>query len=326
MHTPATERISQLVRIRTTIRRFIDLSQPKIYNTGTRVTMTRVIVDRNAGFCAGVRRAIRGTKQILSLGSSAERRIAGYGQLVHNREVTDDLSALGLQNLDSPEEVRPGDAVIVRTHGISPREEQLLRLRGAELRDFTCPRVQRVHRQIREKREAGYRIIIVGDPEHPEVKAHLGHAGEGAMVLPAAEEASSVPAGGKIAVFAQTTITPDFFHEVVDALERRGLEPSVVDSLCPFVLKRQRWIARNSKLSAASIILGGKNSSNTRKLYTLARRNGPAFHISTVEELDVEKVLQYPVVALTAGASTSDQTIRAVLSRLQEAGALIEHR
>ena len=288
--------------------------------------MTRVIVDRNAGFCAGVRRAIRGTERILSQDTSTPRRISSYGQLVHNREVTEELSSRGLENLQSPEKARPGDQVILRTHGISPREEQLLRRQGADLKDFTCPRVKRVHEQIRKKREGGYRIVIVGDPNHPEVRAHLDHGGDGAMVLASAGDARLVPEGEKIAVFAQTTITPDFYQEVIASLRRRGLEPEVVDSLCPFVLKRQRWIARHSKSADASVILGGKNSSNTRKLHGLAAENGPAFHVSRAEELDVEKILQYPVVALTAGASTSDRTIQEVLSRLQAAGAAIEHR
>ena len=288
--------------------------------------MTRVIVDRNAGFCAGVRRAIRGTTQILSQDSSNRRRVSSYGQLVHNREVTEGLSARGLENLENPEEARSGDQVILRTHGVSPREEQLLLRQGAALRDFTCPRVKRVHQQIREKREAGYRIVIVGDPDHPEVIAHLGHGGDGALVLASAEDARRVPEGGKIAVFAQTTITPEFFGDVVDALRRRGLKPTVIDSLCPYVLKRQNWIIRYSKLAEASVILGGRNSSNTRKLYGLAAKNGPAFHVSTADELDVEKILQYRVVALTAGASTSDRSIRQLVSGLQAAGARIEYR
>jgi len=326
MHTAATKRISQLVRILNTTRGFIDLNQLKNYNTGSLGTMTRVVVDRNAGFCAGVRRAIRGTEQLLSLPTPPGRRVVSYGQLVHNRDVTDDLAARGLDNLNSPEEARPGDEVIVRTHGIPPQEQQLLRLQRAEVRDFTCPRVKRVHGQIGEMREAGYRIIIVGDPDHPEVKAHLGYAGEDAVVLPKARDARRVIKGRKIAVFAQTTITPDFFHEVVAALDRRGLQPRVVDSLCPFVARRQRWIQKYSKLADASLVLGGGNSSNTRKLHALAGANGPAIHLYRAEELDVEKILQYSVVALTAGASTSDLSIKEVLSRLQGAGALIEYR
>lgn len=288
--------------------------------------MTRVIVDRNAGFCAGVRRAIRGTEQLLSHESPGGRRVASYGQLVHNREVTDDLFSRGLEKLDSPQDAKAGDQVVLRTHGISPQEERLLRSQGAELRDFTCPRVKRVHLQILEKREAGYGIVIVGDADHPEVRAHLGYAGEGAMVLSSVRDARRVAKGRKVAVFAQTTITPDFYRQVIAALECRDLEMSEVDSLCPFVLKRQRWIEKHSKSADASLILGGRNSSNTCKLHDLAAANGPAFHLSTAEELDVEKMLRYSVIALTAGASTSDQTIGEVLSRLQAAGALIERR
>ena len=100
----------------------------------------------------------------------------------------------------------------------------------------------------------------------------------------------------------------------------------MVDSLCPFVGRRQRWIRKYSKLADASLILGGKNSSNTCKLHALAAANGPAFHLSTAEELDVGLMLQHSVLALTAGASTSDRTIREVLSRLRAAGALVEYR
>jgi 4-hydroxy-3-methylbut-2-enyl diphosphate reductase len=286
--------------------------------------MTRVIVDRNAGFCAGVRRAIRGTVQILN--AAAENRVAAYGQLVHNQEVTEELAERGLLSLDRPEDANPGDEVIVRTHGISPKEEQALLDHGAAVTDFTCPRVERVHRQIREKRAEGYDIVIVGDPDHPEVRAHLGHAGDGALVLSSAADARRVAKGSKIAVFAQTTIIPDLLHAVTEALSRRDPDMIVVNSLCPFVEKRQRWIVKHSRLADASLILGGRNSSNTRKLHALARANGPALHVSRAAELDVQEVMKHPLVALTAGASTSDRTIREVLSRLQAAGARIEYR
>ncbi|MBN2552515.1 MAG: 4-hydroxy-3-methylbut-2-enyl diphosphate reductase [Spirochaetales bacterium] len=285
-------------------------------------------MDRNAGFCGGVRRAIRGTEKLLSkqLEAREDRRIVSYGQLVHNREVTDGLSAGGLKPLESLEEAAPGDTVVLRTHGISPQEQRLLRSRGLAFRDFTCPRVKKVHEQIREKREAGYRIVIVGDPGHPEVRAHLGHAGETGVVLSVPQDAERLPVDAKIAVFAQTTITPQSFQEILDALEHRGLEMAVVNTLCPFVMKRQRWIAKYSRIADASLILGGRNSSNTRKLHALAAANGPAFHLSRPEELEVDEVLQYPVVALTAGASTSDRTIREVIGRLEAAGARIERR
>lgn len=287
--------------------------------------MTRVIVDRNAGFCGGVRRAIRSTGKLLS-GGPTPGRIVSYGQLVHNREVTDALAEQGLQSVASLEDVADGDTVVIRTHGIPPEEERALRWRQVEVSDFTCPRVKRVHQGIVARCKEGYRIVIVGDPLHPEVKGLLGCAGDSGVVVSKAEEVRGYTDRRKIAVFAQTTITPQLFTEVVQAFEQKGLEMAVSNTLCPFVVNRQRWIRRFSRLADASLIIGGKNSSNTRKLYTLASDNGPAYHLSEAAELNLEEILKYSLVALTAGASTADSTIQEVLTALQAAGAVIEHR
>jgi len=287
--------------------------------------MTRVIVDRNAGFCGGVRRAIRSTGKLLSDDRKPER-IVSYGQLVHNREVTDALAEQGLQSVARPEDVADGDTVVIRTHGIPPEEERLLRSRQGKVSDFTCPRVKRVHQGIVAKRREGYRIVIVGDPLHPEVIGLLGYAGDSGVVVCTAGEVRGYADRRKIAVFAQTTITPQLFMEVVRAFEQKGLEMAVSNTLCPFVVNRQRWIGRFSRRADASLIIGGKNSSNTRKLYTIASDNGPAYHLSRAVELNPEEILKYSLVALTAGASTADSTIQEVLAALRAAGAVIEHR
>lgn len=285
--------------------------------------MTRVIVDQSAGFCGGVRRAIRSAGKLLSDGPTSQR-IVSYGQLVHNREVTDALAGEGLRSAASLADVADGDTVVIRTHGIPPEEERLLRSRQVEISDLTCPRVKRVHLGIQAKRKEGYRIVVVGDPHHPEVKGLLGYAGSSGVVVCTAEEARNYTDRRKIAVFAQTTITPQLFTEVVRVFEKKGLEMTVTNTLCPFVVNRQRWIGRFSRLADASLIIGGKNSSNTRKLYAIASRNGPAFHLSEASELNPEEILKYPLVALTAGASTSGSTIQEVLAALQAAGAVIE--
>ena len=326
MQIAETARISQLDKILSSNRGFIDLIPLKQYNTGSLGTMTRVIIDRNAGFCGGVRRAIEGTEQLLTSGPVSSSRTVSYGQLVHNREVTDKLSARGLTEIDSLKTVRRGDRVVIRAHGISPQEQRLLDASGAQSTDLTCPRVKRVHKQIMEKRKQGFRIVIAGDPNHPEVRAHTGYGGENALVVSNSAESGAVPVAGKIAVFAQTTITPQAFAEIVDALRSPVREMVVVDSLCPFVLKRQRWIEKFSRLADASLILGGRNSSNTLKLVSIAANNGPAFHLSSAAELDERKLLAYGVIAMTAGASTSDQSVRQVLERLENAGARIERR
>ncbi len=282
-------------------------------------------MDRNAGFCGGVRRAIRSTGKLLSDDRKPER-IVSYGQLVHNREVTDALAEQGLQSVARPEDVADGDTVVIRTHGIPPEEERLLHSRQGKVSDFTCPRVKRVHQGIVAKRREGYRIVIVGDPLHPEVIGLLGYAGDSGVVVCTAGEVRGYADRRKIAVFAQTTITPQLFMEVVRAFEQKGLEMAVSNTLCPFVVNRQRWIERFSRRADASLIIGGKNSSNTRKLYTIASDNGPAYHLSRAVELNPEEILKYSLVALTAGASTADSTIQEVLAALRAAGAVIEHR
>jgi 4-hydroxy-3-methylbut-2-enyl diphosphate reductase len=287
--------------------------------------MTRVIVDRNAGFCGGVRRAVRSTGKLLSNGPTPGR-IVSYGQLVHNRKVTDALSEQGLQSVAGLGDVADGDTVVLRTHGIPPEEERLLRSRQVEVSDFTCSRVKRVHQGIQDRRKEGYRIVVVGDPLHPEVKGFLGYAGDSGVVVSTADEVQGYTDRRKIAVFAQTTITPQLFTQVVQALKKKGLDMTVSNTLCPFVVSRQRWIGRFSRLADASLIIGGKNSSNTRKLYTIASDNGPAWHLREAAELDLEEILKYSLVALTAGASTAESTIQEVLAALQAAGAVIEHR
>jgi (E)-4-hydroxy-3-methyl-but-2-enyl pyrophosphate reductase len=301
--------------------------------------MTRVIVDRHAGMCSGVRRAVAQTRSILEERSAEQSRdgrstavstsrsgIVSYGQLVHNREVTDDLCEAGLKIVESLDQMNSSDTVIIRAHGVPPAHESRLRGREGRVVDLTCSRVKRVHQLIEGKRRQGYRIVIAGDPAHPEVKGHLGYAGESAVVLSSVEQARSYRQEGKIAVFCQTTTTAELFESVVHTLKNQGLDVTAVDTLCPFVNDRQKWIERYAAKAQASLIIGGKNSSNTRKLFEIAKAFGKTFWISTASELDVDEVLQFSPLAVTAGASTAESTIEAVLARFREVGAKIEKR
>ncbi len=252
--------------------------------------------------------------------------IVSYGQLVHNREVTDDLCEAGLKIVESLDRMKSSDTVIIRAHGVPPGHESGLRSRKGRVVDLTCSRVKRVHELIKGKRRQGYRIVIAGDPAHPEVIGHLGYAGESAVVLSSAEQARSYRQEGKIAVFCQTTTTVQLFESVVHTLKNQGLDVTAVDTLCPFVIDRQKWIERYAAKAQASLIIGGKNSSNTRKLFEIAAAFGKTFWINRASQLDAGEVLQFSPLAVTAGASTADSTIEAVLARLREAGAKIEKR
>ncbi|MBA7608760.1 4-hydroxy-3-methylbut-2-enyl diphosphate reductase [subsurface metagenome] len=282
--------------------------------------MTRVLLDRYAGFCAGVRRTIRGAREAVT-----EKRVVSYGELIHNPDVTRELKRDGISVCPRLEDIKLSDFVIIRAHGIPPDEENFLKNRGISYLDLTCLRVKQIHKRIKEKREQGYRIIIVGDPDHPEVKGHLGYAGEAGAVLSSVQEAEFFgPDSEKMFVFAQTTTSTALYHDIIRILSGRGLNPDTLNTLCPFVLKRQEWIGKYSQLTAASLVIGGKNSSNTKKLFEIAAQNGTACWICGPGELDLEKILDFSSIAVTAGASTPDESISAVLRNLEAAGAGIE--
>ena len=257
--------------------------------------------------------------------------VVTLGELIHNPQVVAELEGEGIRVIRDPGEARPGERVVIRAHGVPPETEQALRERGVPFHDLTCPRVKEIHHTIQGWRREGWRVYIVGDPGHPEVQGHLGYAGGSGRVLSSVEEARACAMDGKVLVLAQTTISPELFHEVVAALrERSGGELRTLDTLCPFVLERQDWVRRASLEAAgaggATVVIGGRNSSNTRKLARIAGGQGPVFWIERPEELDVEAALAHPVLALTAGASTPDEAIVEVLRRLTARGAVVEER
>jgi len=287
--------------------------------------MTRVLLDRRAGFCAGVKKAISRAR------NEAGKRgnVVSYGELIHNPQVIKSLTEEGIRVKYNLEEIAGHEIVIVRAHGIPPNEEEWLKNNQREYLDLTCRRVKDIHRTIIKHREAGYFIVIVGNPDHPEVKGHLGYAGKSARVIDSVKNAHAFFASFKnpksrLLVLAQTTISPGLYDRVVAVLKEHKLQVSPINTLCPFVLKRQDWLRKFSLLADASIIIGGRNSSNTGKLFDIASKNGPVFWLTSAQELEAGLILQYPLVALTAGASTPLEALIEVSDILAAHGALIE--
>jgi len=287
--------------------------------------MTRVLYDRRAGFCTGVKKAIRGARRE----AGKRGKVVSYGELIHNPQVIKSLAAEGITVKYDLEEIDGHEFVIVRAHGIPPYEEEWLKNNQRQYLDLTCRRVKEIHRTIIEHREAGYFIVIVGNPDHPEVKGHLGYAGESARVIDSVKKALEFSVSFKkskirLLVLAQTTISPELYNRVVAVLKEQQLQVSPINTLCPFVLKRQEWLRRFSLIADASIIIGGRNSSNTGKLFEIASKNGPVFWLTGAQELEAELILQYPLVALTAGASTPVEALTEVADILAAHGVLIQ--
>jgi 4-hydroxy-3-methylbut-2-enyl diphosphate reductase len=287
--------------------------------------MTRVLFDRRAGFCAGVKKTIRGARHE----AGKRGNVVSYGELIHNPQVIKSLAEEGIRVKYDLEEIAGHEFVILRAHGIPPHEEEWLKKNQRQYLDLTCRRVKDIHRTIIKHRDAGYFTVIVGNPDHPEVKGHLGYAGESARVIDSVEKALEFSASFKnlktrLLVLAQTTISPRLYNRVVAVLKKQQMQVSPINTLCPFVLKRQDWLRRFSLLADASIIIGGRNSSNTGKLFEIASKNGPVFWLTSSKGLEAELIMQYPLVALTSGASTPVEALTEVADILAAHGALIE--
>ncbi|NOY09387.1 MAG: 4-hydroxy-3-methylbut-2-enyl diphosphate reductase [Spirochaetes bacterium] len=282
--------------------------------------MTRVLYDKHAGLCAGVKRTIRGAVKAANENSN----VTTFGELVHNPIVTGNLKKYGIAFVHSMEELSGSRYVIIRAHGIPPKDEDYLRSSKIRYLDLTCPRVKIIHRKIDYYSKLGYKILIVGYPEHAETKGHLGHAGKNGMVVSSPEDISRLDINGKILIVAQTTISEKLFNNIIKALGKKAGKAQIVNSICPFVLNRLRWIRKYSKIAEASVIIGGFNSSNTKQLYETAETSGKAFWIAYPDQLNIKLLSQYKTIALTAGASTPDTTIREVLTLFKKNNFIIE--
>ncbi len=287
--------------------------------------MPLVIYDRDAGMCTGVKRSIEGSlKTAGDVGKN--KKIVTYGELIHNPVVIDKLSKRGIRVAYTREEISPGDFVIIRAHGIPPGDEAYLRKRGGDYLDLTCPIVKSIHKKIVKYKKEGFKIVIVGHPQHPETVGHMGYAGESGIVVRNSQEMKKaiqngdIKIGEKTLLIAQTTISEKSYKEVILESQAEQKGATVLYTICPFVIGRQRWIEEMSNGADAAIIIGGKNSSNTRRLYELAQNNCKTFWIVRSEDLPIETLKNYNRIVLTAGASTSDETMQEVLSLLKNNG------
>lgn len=287
--------------------------------------MTRVWLDREAGYCGGVRRAVRGAKAARAR-LEAARRVLSYGELVHNPRVLADLRASGIAQTDDLAALQGDELVVIRTHGIAPSERAALAARNVAWLDLTCPRVARAQQLAAQAGRSGAAVLVVGDARHPEVRGILGHAGDGAGVLSGRADAEAYSGPQRVVLLAQTTISAALFDEVTAALLGRGFEVTRIDTLCPYVARRQAWIDRFARLAGASLVLGGRGSSNTARLYDTALRHGPAWWIAAPDEVDLDAVLRHGTLAVTAGASTPPEDVAELAGRLRAAGAHIQRR
>ena len=274
-----------------------------------------VVLAKSAGFCFGVKRAVETVYK-----EAAEKNVPIYtfGPIIHNEEVVSDLEKKGVRVMNTVEELKeqPVGIVIIRSHGVGAKVYEQIRALGFEIVDATCPFVLKIHRLVEKHSKENCHIVIIGNEAHPEVEGIRGWASTDAMtVLSTKEEAEEfVPIDGrKVCIVSQTTFNYNKFQELVEIISKKGYDIIVLNTICNATEERQMEAAWIAKEVDAMIVIGGKTSSNTQKLFEICKSECEnTYYIQTIKDLDLSQLKSVDNVGITAGASTPNNIIEEV--------------
>ncbi len=276
----------------------------------------RVEVARYAGVCYGVERALKLAEEAADSG----RPVRTLGPLIHNPQAVQALRERGVEVAACLEEAGDG-TVVIRTHGVDPRIIEQARDKGLDVVDATCPHVSKAHEAAEAFRRDGYAVVIVGEAEHPEVEGILAHADGEAIVVDSAADLPEHLPSRRIGVVVQTTQTLSRLEEVVAALLPRTSELRIANTICSATSKRQRSAEELAGSVDVMVVVGGRNSGNTKRLVEICRAVNPrVHHVETAEELERSWFEGAESVGVTAGASTPDEQISGVISAIRAMG------
>ena len=274
-----------------------------------------VVRAESAGFCFGVEKAMEIACQEIE--QSAGKKIYTFGPLIHNEEVVKDLKSKGVDVVESVEELEQlkEGKVIIRSHGVSRDIYNLMDENHISCVDATCPFVKRIHRIVEKESALGKRIVIIGNDGHPEVEGIKGWCTTPVTVVEKPEEAESFSCGmdEKICIVSQTTFNYNKFKDIVEIFEKKGYDISVVNTICNATEERQNAARELAAKADVMIVIGGKHSSNTRKLYEICKSECENTHfIQTLDDLNLDLPKSVRLVGITAGASTPNNIIEEV--------------
>jgi 4-hydroxy-3-methylbut-2-enyl diphosphate reductase len=269
-------------------------------------------VAKSAGFCWGVKRAVNMATDALKRSGEAYC----LGELIHNRREIERLKRLGMSFTEEIEKIGRGKTVIIRSHGVSPSVIEKLKGASLEIVDATCPFVKDVHNKAMKLEKEGYPVLILGNPNHPEVIGIAGHI-KNPIIINSLEEVRELPKMAKLGVVCQTTLNLNFFQQAIAILASKVKELKVYNTICNATSIRQREARELAQEVDVMLIIGGKNSSNTTKLYHISSRVNPrSYHIESKEEIREEWFKGARSVGITAGASTPKWVIDEVVEHL----------
>jgi 4-hydroxy-3-methylbut-2-enyl diphosphate reductase len=265
------------------------------------------------GFCFGVAITVKKAEEAIAQRSD----VTTLGHVVHNPQTVATLEASGLRNAASIDEVQSG-ALFVRAHGLPIDVFEKAQAKGLEIIDATCPMVTKIHVQAEKLKAEGYKIIVIGDPQHPEVKGTLSHV-PGAWCIETVEDVAKLPRGSRMGVVVQSTYSRERFSDIVKALSEKYYEVRAVNTICTDTNNRQSEALRLAEEVDIMVVVGGKTSANTKHLAELSETHGAhSYHIEGPDELQPEWFDGVKVAGLMSGASTPGWLVDSVQARMEE--------
>ena len=279
--------------------------------------MREVTRAANSGFCFGVKQAIEKTEEQVRL-NKLGKKIYTCGPLIHNKLVTDDLESKGVFILNNLDDATPEDILIVRSHGEGKPFWEKVKERGLTVVDATCPFVSKIHSLVEVASKEGYHVVIVGDRNHPEVIGINGWSHSDTTIVNSKEEALSIDADN-LFVVCQTTIKKELLDSIVEAFEENGKIFEVKNTICNATASRQKNCMELAAKSDAMIVIGGRNSSNTQKLYEIAKKHcANTFFVEKIDDLPLHQLVKCNKIGVAAGASTPECVIKEVIATMNE--------
>lgn len=273
--------------------------------------MIEVTLAKSAGFCYGVKRAVQFANEALKNTNELYSR----GNVVNNKIVVDNLEKKGLKRFKDLSQLEKNSSVLIRAHGITLSELDAYENMQCNMIDATCPNVKKIHDIVKKYAETDYKIIIIGDKNHPEVLAIASYAGKDVDILNSEDEVTEY---NKVCVVEQTTFSKEDAQKIIDKIILASREQIIYNTICNATTIRQNDVKTLAETNEAVIVIGDKESANSNRLYEIAKKiNKNTFFIENADELDFCKIRTHTKIGVTAGASTPDEVINNVVEKIK---------
>ena len=276
-----------------------------------------IIVAKSAGFCFGVDRAVKSVYDNIG-----NKPLYTYGPIIHNLQVVNELEDKGVKVINDIEELHQLEKgkIIIRSHGVEEKIYKFIIDSGFSIIDATCPNVKKIHRIVNDYSKKGDTIIIIGDSNHPEVIGIKGWSTEETIIIENLEDAKrlDIPKNKQVCIVAQTTFNHLKYKEIIDIILDKGYQVDIKNTICKATKDRQEEAIELSTKVDKMLVIGGKHSSNTKKLYQLCKNQcDKTYHIETIEDLELLVFSKNEIIGITAGASTPKNIIQEVITHVR---------